>query len=217
MSNKLLLHTCCAPCLSSVEEQLRAGYSLDIFWYNPNIYPEHEYERRLSELKRFQEIIDKPLIIHEATNDLEEWTAVTIDFARDPEGQRRCRECISFRLKKTAEFAKNNNYNIFTTTLTVSPHKNSKMVNMIGEKISQELDIPFLQADFKKNNGYLRSVELAKYYGFYRQDYCGCIYSMNESIARALAKEKRAQSLPTSAAASASSAATEASAAARRG
>jgi len=186
---KLLLHTCCAPCLSSVEEQLRAGYSIDVFWYNPNIYPADEYNRRLDELRRFGGILGREIIVHEEPEDHNNWHSVTVDYANEPEGQRRCGFCIRFRLEKTVQVAARENYDIFTTTLSVSPHKNATVINQIGKELAESYSVPYLEADFKKNDGYLRSVELAKYYGLYRQPYCGCIYSMNETLARALAKK----------------------------
>ncbi|MBU6389777.1 epoxyqueuosine reductase QueH [Patescibacteria group bacterium] len=188
--SRLLLHTCCAPCLSSVEERLRDGYELDIFWYNPNIYPPEEYERRLQELERFGRIIGRPIRVHREAGDQEAWRETVVDYAHQPEGQQRCRECIRFRLKKTAEIAKAERYDLFATTLTVSPRKNAALVNFVGQQLAEEVGIPFLVADFKKNNGYLRSIELSKKYNLYRQEYCGCVYSLNAMLARKLAKTR---------------------------
>lgn len=197
--SRLLLHTCCAPCFSSVEEQLRDGHQLEVFWYNPNIYPQEEYQRRLEELRRFGKLLGRDIIVHEEEDDHTAWEAQTIDYAQEPEGRRRCTQCISFRLAKTAQFAAANQYDAFTTTLSVSPHKNAAVINQIGAQLSQIHNIPFLAADFKKNNGYLRSVQLAKYYGLYRQNYCGCIYSLKESLLRELHSPKTTETPDVSA------------------
>lgn len=168
-----------------MEEQLRNGYDIDIFWYNPNIYPAGEYERRLVELRRFSsEVLGKGIIEPSLTDDRLQWDETVVDYALDEEGKRRCNLCIGFRLHKAAEYASNHGYDMLATTLSVSPHKNAAMINAIGRHLQESYGIPFLEADFKKANGYLRSVELSKRYGLYRQTYCGCVYSMKESLLR---------------------------------
>ncbi len=171
---KLLLHTCCAPCLTSVEEKLRDKYDITAYWFNPNIEPIAEYHLRLSEFekyckaKRIKYLIEKNVF-------LANWKKDVDHNIRDGEGKIRCQKCIYFRLCQSAKVATENNYDLFATTLSVSPHKNSTAINSIGEELSRSMQINFLTADFKKQNGYLRSIELSKKYYLYRQKYCGCL------------------------------------------
>lgn len=178
---RVLLHTCCAPCFTSAYNQTKDNFAVDSFWYNPNIYPEAELEKRLSELEKYSRL-KKFLILNNSNNYLKEnteWQKKIAGLENEPEGGKRCEICIRFRLEKTAKEANKNNYNYFGTTLTVSPHKNVKVINAIGNELMKKYDIPFLVADFKKNNGYQKSVELCKQYNIYRQNYCGCEYSLN--------------------------------------
>ena len=181
---KLLLHTCCAPCLTAVEERLREAYAITLYWYNPNIYPQAEYDRRLAELERFSKIIQCELIIPPLRDDRSQWERAVVDYAHEPEGQRRCQECILFRLQSTAAYAKEHGFAVFCTTLTVSPHKNAAVINNLGRKLGETYNIAFLEADFKKQDGYRRSIELSQEHGLYRQNYCGCRYSQQEQEAR---------------------------------
>lgn len=160
---RLLLHTCCCPCFSSVNEQL--NYDFDIFFCNPNIEPGEEYDRRLEELRSYPPKGDIRIL---------EGTRAFIELPNVPEGGERCRKCIEYRLNETAKYASENGYNIFATTLTVSPHKNAEMINEIGEEVAKKYNVEYLSSNFKKNNGYLRSLELSKQYNLYRQNYCGC-------------------------------------------
>jgi len=161
-----------------VNERISAEFKPVIFWFNPNIEPKEEHERRLETLKNFTESIGAELIVGTTKyeNDNSEWFEYTKEYTDASEGGRRCQRCIEFRMKKTAERAKALGL-IFTTTLSVSPHKNSDLINKIGEDIGGELDIIFLPANFKKENGYLRSIVLSKKFNLYRQNYCGCRYS----------------------------------------
>lgn len=169
---KLLLHCCCAPCASSVTERLLALCDVTLYFYNPNIMPCQEYDKRLDELKRLAKALDVPLVYETYDND--EFTTRIIGLENEKEGGKRCEECFFIRLNKTALTAKKDGFDCFTSTLTVSPHKNSTLVNLAGLKAAETIGISWLPSDFKKNNGYLRSLELSKQYGFYRQDYCGC-------------------------------------------
>ena len=190
---KLLLHACCAPCSSYVIEYLSDYFDITIFYYNPNIHPKEEYDRRLTELQKFisqfpKAIINKvALIIADynpedyfiATNTRNETTLQT-----EHERGERCRRCYQLRMKKAWEFASANLFDYFTTTLSISPYKDAKMINEIGFSLEHDNNlisniraVKYLPADFKKKNGFLRSLQLSKEYGLYRQDYCGCIYS----------------------------------------
>ena len=174
---KLLLHSCCGPCSTAVIERLAPEYDLTVFYYNPNIFPREEYEKRLSEQKRLLEILNIPFI--EGKFLPEEYFECIRGYEMQNEGEERCYKCYQLRLRKTFEFAKENNFEIFTTTLSVSPRKNAKWINEIGEKLQNE-KLKFLVADFKKKDGYKRSIELSKQYNLYRQHYCGCAKSMPE-------------------------------------
>ena len=184
---RLLLHSCCAPCSSYVLEYLSKYFDITVYYYNPNIDSDKEYNFRSSEQKRLIELMGldvkfvsedfSPSDFFEAVKGLEHYK----------EGGPRCKACFELRLNKAASYAKNNNYDFFTTTLSISPLKNAKVLNDIGLILQEKYGVRFLQADFKKKNGYLRSVELSKKFNIYRQDYCGCIFSKQE---RELAKNK---------------------------
>ncbi len=175
----LLLHCCCAPCFTSVYEQLKDKYDVTIFWSNPNIYPSDEYEKRLFELRKYVKIVNVPIIVGDKMpEDRNNWELLTKNFSKIAEGGERCRRCIKMRIIYTAKYAKDNSFDFFATTLTVSPHKNSYLINNIGKQISENYGVQYLEADFKKNNGYKRSVELCREFNIYRQKYCGCQYSL---------------------------------------
>ncbi len=180
---KLLLHACCAPCSSYVIECLSNCFEITIYYYNPNIYPDSEYKRRLQELKRFlnEYITDNKIELIETTYDPNEYYNIVKGIENLGERSLRCKKCYEFRMKKAAIYAKENNFDYFTTTLSISPYKNSAWINEIGGKLESELGIKYLYSDFKKKNGYKRSLELSKKYNLYRQDYCGCIYSKTEN------------------------------------
>lgn len=185
VSNKtptLLLHACCAPCSSYVLEYLSKYFEITIYYYNPNIYPETEYQRRMNELKKFivsYKTINKVNFIEENYNTTDYYKSIK-GLEKLGERSERCYNCYQFRMKKACEYAKYNNYDYFTTTLSISPYKNSTWINEIGENLEKQYDIKYLYADFKKKNGYKRSIELSKEYNLYRQDYCGCVYSKEE-------------------------------------
>ena len=178
----LLLHSCCAPCSSYVLEYLSNFFSITVFYYNPNIFPEEEFEKRISEQKI---LIEKLPAKHNisflaGSYDSEKFYAMARGLEMVPEGGERCFKCYELRLRESAEIARKEGFDYFTTTLSISPLKNSKKLNEIGERLAEEYGVKYLNSDFKKKNGYKRSTELSKEYGLYRQDYCGCIYSKLE-------------------------------------
>lgn len=181
---RLFLHSCCAPCSSYVLEYLRRYFEVTVFYYNPNISSLKEYQKRIDEQKRliaeYNKISDGGygITVIEGDYEPEVFYAAAKGLEHCPEGQERCFACYELRLRKTAELAKGLNYDYFTTTLTISPLKNAQKLNEIGEKLSQEYRISWLPSDFKKKNGYKRSIELSAEYGLYRQNYCGCVYSV---------------------------------------
>lgn len=175
----LLLHSCCGPCSSYVLEVLTQHFNVTLLYYNPNIYPESEYYKRYDEQKK---IIEKMPFIHpvkimECSYDENEFLSASRGYENEREGGSRCEKCFILRMKKTAQLAAENGFDFFTTTLSVSPHKNAPLLNKIGEELSREFSVDFLYADFKKKEGYKRSIELSKKYELYRQDYCGCRFS----------------------------------------
>lgn len=172
---KILLHSCCGPCSTACIERLKENFDITVLYYNPNIEPREEYELRKSEQKRLLNILNIKYLDSDYDNEV--WRKMTRYFSDDLEGGRRCSVCFGIRLKYTANVAKSLHFDYFGTTLTVSPHKNSAIINNIGEKIGKKIGIKYLFADFKKKDGYKRSIELAKEYSLYRQDYCGCLYS----------------------------------------
>ncbi|MGE4484814.1 MAG: epoxyqueuosine reductase QueH [Oscillospiraceae bacterium] len=181
---RLLLHSCCGPCSSYVLEYLSCFFDISVFYYNPNIYPPEEYEKRLSEQKRlikemrFPGAVD---IIHAEYKPEDFYTAVE-GLENEPEGGARCAKCFEIRLDETARMARELSFDYFTTTLSVSPHKNTEILNEIGQKAGKKYGVRYLFADFKKKNGYKRSIELAREYGIYRQNYCGCEFSLRAGI-----------------------------------
>ena len=174
---KLLLHACCAPCGAySCEYLMAEGFDVTCYYYNPNIYPVEEYNRRLDELKRYCENKNVKLIIEDA--DFDNWFKAVETLENEPEKGRRCYVCYKMRLNKTAQKAKELGYDCFTTTLSISPHKSYEMIKEISENSAKEYSVDYLDVNLKKKDGYKKSVELSKKYGFYRQDYCGCKFSI---------------------------------------
>ena len=179
---RLLLHSCCAPCSSHVISFLTNYFDITILYYNPNISPKEEYDKRKKEQIRLIKEIDKnnsiDIIDCDYDNNLYEKSIK--GYEKCPERGDRCTICFNLRLDKTAKIASMNNYDYFCSTLTVSPYKNSKLINEIGKKMEDKYKVKWLYSDFKKDNGYKHSIELSKKYGLYRQDYCGCKYSIRE-------------------------------------
>ena len=179
----LLLHSCCAPCSSYCIEYLAKHFYVTVFYYNPNIYPDEEYYHRVKEQQRFiSEFPTKyPVKFIEGDFEIERfYDEVAKGLENEPERGKRCEKCFDLRLGETAKRAASEGADYFCTTLTISPMKDAVLLNTVGEKLGQEYGVAFLPSDFKKKNGYLRSCEISKEYGMYRQDYCGCVYSMRE-------------------------------------
>ena len=179
---KILLHSCCAPCSSYVITFLSNYFDITILYYNPNISPKEEYNKRKQEQIRLINTLKtkNKLDFLDCDYDNNLYNEHIKGYEKYPEGGSRCHICFNLRLEKTAKLAKKHNYDYFCSTLTVSPHKNSKIINEIGETISKNYNIKWLYSDFKKNEGFKQSIELSKKYELYRQDYCGCIYSKKE-------------------------------------
>ncbi len=179
---KLLLHSCCAPCSSHVISFLTKYFDITILYYNPNISPKSEYDKRKEEQIRLIKEIDKEnkIDIIDCDYDNDKYEKAIKGYENEPERGSRCTICFDLRLDKTAFLAKKLNYDYFCTTLTVSPYKNSNLINEIGKKKEEKYDVKWLYSDFKKENGYKHSIELSKKYNLYRQDYCGCKYSIRE-------------------------------------
>ncbi|HQO10015.1 MAG TPA: epoxyqueuosine reductase QueH [Clostridiales bacterium] len=177
---KLLLHACCAPCSSYVIEYLKDHFEISVYFYNPNIYPENEYYTRLDETRNFLQNFPAATKIDLLEGDYnhEEFLSIANDYQREAEGGKRCLECFRLRLERTAQKASELKFDYFTTTLTISPHKNAAVINAIGSEISDKYKVRYLMSDFKKNSGFKRSIELSGEYGLYRQDYCGCEFSV---------------------------------------
>lgn len=180
---KLLLHSCCAPCSSYVLEYLSPYFEIIDFYYNPNISPKEEYEERKQELQRLiQELPHKNSITFvEGNYEPERFFDMAKGMEELPEGGERCFQCYEMRLREAAILAKEQKADYFATTLTISPLKNAAKLNEIGEALAAEYNITYLPSDFKKKNGYRRSVELSEEYGLYRQNYCGCAFSKREA------------------------------------
>ncbi len=181
---KLLLHSCCAPCSSHVISYLTNFFDITILYYNPNIAPFEEYEKRKKEqIRLIKEIKTQNKIdIIDCDYDNNIYEEKIKGYEECPEKGARCTICFNLRLEKTATIAKEHNFDYFCTTLTVSPYKNANLINEIGEKLAEKYNVKWLHSDFKKNNGYKHSIELSKEYNLYRQDYCGCIYSKRKNI-----------------------------------
>jgi predicted adenine nucleotide alpha hydrolase (AANH) superfamily ATPase len=178
---KLLLHTCCAPCSPHVVDLLSREFEVSAFFYNPNIHPLKEYALRLKEIKEFSRKQSVELIVGEYDSD--RWFGRVEGMEQEKEGGRRCQVCFRMRLEKTALVAQGKGFHYFTTTLSVSPHKNAQIINQIGRDLQGIADVAFYEADFKKRDGFRKSCELSKKHGFYRQNYCGCIYSQKQKLA----------------------------------
>lgn len=176
----LLLHSCCAPCSSYVLEYLSQYFHITVYYYNPNIYPEEEYRHRAKEQQEFiQRISQKyPIQFMEGQYETKRFYDMAKGLEQVKEGGERCYKCYHLRLEDTAKLAKEMGFDYFTTTLSISPHKNAQWLNEIGQLLSKDYKVSYLVSDFKKKNGYKRSVELSSDYDMYRQEYCGCIFSM---------------------------------------
>ncbi len=174
---KILIHACCAPCSTEVLDILNKYFAITIFYDNPNIFPKEEYDKRKEQFKK----IPLEFKFIEGKYDPLRYDNAILGFEHLKEGSKRCYCCYSFRLEETAKEAKRLGYDFFTTTLSISPYKNSDWINELGEHFSKVYDIPFFYSNFKKKEGYKKSIQLSKKYNLYRQEYCGCKYSLLES------------------------------------
>ena len=183
---KLLLHACCGPCSTYVIEYLTSFFDITVYFYNPNIHPKEEYIKRLETIRKFiQEfppaVQNKIQFVEEHYDPEEFFTATGVreqpELQTEPECGERCRRCYEFRMKKSWEYAEKNGFDYFTTTISISPCKDAKKINDIGLSLKTGTQLQYLVADFKKKNGYLRSIQLCKEYKLYRQTFCGCVYS----------------------------------------
>lgn len=175
----LFLHACCAPCSSYVLEYLSEYFQITLFYYNPNIFPEEEYRKRIAEVKRLiSELpVKNKVEFQEGKYDPESFFSLAVGHEAEPEGGERCGLCYELRLREAAQLAQQGGFDYFTTTLSISPYKNAQKLNEIGAELEREYSVNYLYSDFKKRNGYRRSIELSTEYNLYRQDYCGCVYS----------------------------------------
>ena len=188
----LLLHSCCAPCSSYCLEYLSNYFRITVFYYNPNIYPEDEYHKRVEEQRHFIEQLPAkyPISFVEGVFDKERFYETVKGYEDCPEGGERCFKCYELRLEETAKLAREMGMDYFTTTLSISPLKNAEKLNELGEKLGVIYEVAHLGSDFKKKNGYKRSVEISNEYGMYRQYYCGCVYSKAQRDREIAAKEQ---------------------------
>lgn len=188
----LLLHVCCGPCSSNVIKELCTHFNITIYYSNSNIYPQSEYQRRFQELlhfiERFNQDYSQDIQVIEDPYNHSEWISHMYPLKEFPEGSLRCKLCYNLRMRRAFDYARINHYDYWTTVLSVSPHKNSQWINEIGDSWQRE-EPRFLYADFKKNNGYLKSTQMTKEYGMYRQNYCGCMFSYEEMLEREKRKE----------------------------
>ena len=178
---RVLLHSCCGPCSSSVLEYLTQYFDVTLLWYNPNIYPKEEFDRRFKtqvQLIESMGLADKVSVLAEPWKSADYYARIK-GLENEPEGGKRCAECFRLRLLETARLAKHYQFDYFCTTLTLSRHKDAVLINGIGEEIGRAVGVSWLPSDFKKRDGENRSIELSEKYGLYRQDYCGCVFSLH--------------------------------------
>lgn len=190
---KLLLHACCAPCSSYCIEYLSHFFDITIYYYNPNIDSDEEFNKRANEIEKFiKEFKTRRKVNYVIENyNSSDYINAVKGFEKEKEGGKRCNICFRLRLEKAAKYASTNGFDYFTTTLSISPYKNSELLNEIGQDLESKYNIKYLYSDFKKNNGYKRSIELSHEYDLYRQDYCGCIYSKVERDNRKMMEENK--------------------------
>lgn len=179
---RLLLHACCAPCGTHPFRVLREEFDVTVYFDNPNIFPESEYRTRLAEIRALGDRWNFP--VESAEYDAGDWRHAIRGLEDEPEGGKRCEACFRFRLRRTAKAASGFGMDAFATTLTVSPHKNAALINRVGSETGFSLGVSFFPADFKKQDGFRKSCELSRSEGLYRQDYCGCEFSLREAERR---------------------------------
>ena len=194
---RLFLHSCCAPCSSYVLEYLSKYFEITVFYYNPTIYPPKEYDERLAEVRRLVSEMEfaHPVTVVAGVYDPALFFDAVKGLEAEKEGGARCERCFRLRLMEAARLAKDGGYDYFTTTLTVGPKKDARLLNELGEEIGSMYGVAYLNSDFKKKNGHFRSLELSEQYGLYRQDYCGCVFSRRRGDAGAAASGRGAGDL----------------------
>ena len=194
---RLFLHSCCAPCSSYVLEYLSKYFEITVFYYNPNIYPPKESDERLAEVRRLVSEMEfaHPVTVVAGAYDPALFFDAVKGLEAEKEGGARCERCFRLRLMEAARLAKDGGYDYFTTTLTVGPKKDARLLNQLGEEIGSMYGVAYLNSDFKKKNGPFRSLELSEQYGLYRQDYCGCVFSRRGGDAGAAASGRDAGDL----------------------
>ena len=175
---RLLLHSCCGPCSTHTIEVLKSNYDLTILYYNPCIFPQEEFQKRLEEQQRYADIVGVKVIT--LPYDEQEFLSKVKGLELEKEGGKRCEVCFEVRLRQTARLCKQLGFDLFTTTLSVSPHKNTAKINEVGRKVACEEGVKFLEENFKKKDGYLDSIRISKQYDLYRQNYCGCRFSIRK-------------------------------------
>ena len=192
---KLLLHSCCAPCSSYCLEFLSEYFEITVFYYNPNIYPPEEYHMRAAEQERFVNLLPQKHKISymEGAYDTEKFYDMARGMENLKEGQERGCSCYAMRLREAYEYAKANGFDFVTTTLSISPLKNSGKLNEIGSRLEEEYNLPYLYSDFKKQNGYKRSTEISNEYDMYRQYYCGCVFSKKQRDEEIAARQRESE------------------------
>lgn len=181
---RLLLHSCCGPCSSYCLTALAEHFKVTVHWFNPNIHPQAEYQKRLDTQKKLLSLIKtkNPIELFSDEYLPQEFFEKVKGFEGEKEGGTRCDKCFEQRLERTAALALKQGFDFFTTTLTVSPHKNAQKINRIGQELAKKYGVEFLPSDFKKKDGYLQSIRLSEKYGLYRQNYCGCSFSASQNI-----------------------------------
>ena len=181
--SSLLLHACCAPCSSAVLERIGNIFEITILYYNPNITEKEEYQKRIEEIKKLISYLHPkyPIKLIEGNHEPDKYLSTIKGLEEEPERGKRCYKCYELRLEETAKIAEKLNIPYFCTTLTLSPHKNSNWINEIGMNLNEKYQPTYIYSDFKKKDGYKRSIELSKEFNLYRQDYCGCIYSKKKN------------------------------------
>jgi len=180
VKEKILLNVCCSNCATHSINTLRdEGYEVVTWFYNPNIHPEEEYKKRFSDMARLA-AETKTENITEVPYEVEEWDRACAGLENEPEGGKRCVECFRLRMEKTAQKTKELGFNIFAVTLTISPHKNAELINKLGREAAEKYRVKYFESNFKKKDGYKKSLELSRKHSLYRQNYCGCRYSKND-------------------------------------
>lgn len=179
--SRLLLHVCCAPCTTLPAEELMKDFDVSVFFYNPNIFPSEEYDKRFSELKKLSKLMK--FRIFEGPYNSYDWLEFIKGSEGDKENGERCRKCFLFRLEAAAKFARDSGFGFFSTSLNVNPFKNSDDILAVGEVVGKKFGVKFVFKDFDGWKGYKKSLELSKKYGLYRQNYCGCVFSLNSRVA----------------------------------